>query len=302
MTFRSLDCHHAARGFICVGLVGLAGCGHDAQRTFDDTRVTNIADSESKPSVSMPLIVAHRGASRDAPENTLPAFELAWQQGADAIEGDFHLTADGNIVCIHDRNTKNVSGKAYEVKDTPTETLRSLDVGARHGRDFEGTGIPMLAEVLKTVPPRKKIYIEIKCGVEIIDPLLDQLKASNLTNEQVIVISFHRDVIRDMKAKAPAYKAYWLTSTKKDKAGQISPSLESVLETLRDIDADGVSTSKAEVDELFINGIRSGGYEYHVWTVDDVETAKRFRKWGAASITTNVPQLIRTSLKSENVP
>jgi len=55
------------------------------------------------------IIVAHRGASRDAPENTIPAFKLAWKQGADAIEGDFHLTKDGHIVCIHDGNTENVA-------------------------------------------------------------------------------------------------------------------------------------------------------------------------------------------------
>jgi glycerophosphoryl diester phosphodiesterase len=53
-----------------------------------------------------PFLVAHRGASHDAPENTLPAFELAWKQGADAIEGDFHLTADGKIVCVHDRSSR----------------------------------------------------------------------------------------------------------------------------------------------------------------------------------------------------
>jgi len=52
------------------------------------------------------LVVAHRDASFDVPENTLPAFKLAWEQGADAIEGDFLLTKDGHIVCIHDRTTK----------------------------------------------------------------------------------------------------------------------------------------------------------------------------------------------------
>lgn len=56
------------------------------------------------PLAAESLIVAHRGASEDAPENTLPAFELAWEQGADAIEGDFHLTADGHVICLHDKD------------------------------------------------------------------------------------------------------------------------------------------------------------------------------------------------------
>ena len=64
--------------------------------------------SVSSPAAA-PFIVAHRGASGDAPENTLPAFERAWKQGADAIEGDFHLTADGKIVCFHDFNTRKLT-------------------------------------------------------------------------------------------------------------------------------------------------------------------------------------------------
>jgi glycerophosphoryl diester phosphodiesterase len=67
------------------------------------------------------MIVAHRGASRDAPQNTIPAFKLAWQQGADAIEADFHLTKDGHIVCIHDGNTKPSIRKAIAA-----QTPRSL--------------------------------------------------------------------------------------------------------------------------------------------------------------------------------
>jgi glycerophosphoryl diester phosphodiesterase len=77
-----------------------------------------------------PFIVAHRGASADAPENTLPAFELAWKQGADAIEGDFHLTRDGKIVCIHDYDTQRVSGSKRVVKDSTLDELRALDAGA----------------------------------------------------------------------------------------------------------------------------------------------------------------------------
>ena len=75
-------------------------------------------------SFAKPLIVAHRGASFEAPENTLPAFNLAWEQGADAIEGDFLLTKDGHIVCIHDRTTKRFCEEDLEVaKSTPAPKL-----------------------------------------------------------------------------------------------------------------------------------------------------------------------------------
>src|SRR6056300_610029 len=76
-----------------------------------------------------PLIVAHRGASYDAPENTLPAFELAWKQGADAVEGDFLLTGDGKIVCFHDKDTKRLTGQKMDISKTSFADLQKLDVG-----------------------------------------------------------------------------------------------------------------------------------------------------------------------------
>ena len=75
-------------------------------------------------------IVAHRGASLDAPENTLAAFRLAWSQGADAIEGDFRLTKDGRIACLHDDTTQRTAGLDLTVADSTLAELRELDVGS----------------------------------------------------------------------------------------------------------------------------------------------------------------------------
>lgn len=245
-----------------------------------------------------PTIVAHRGASHDAPENTLPAFRLAWNQGADAIEGDFHLSKDGHIVCIHDDNTKKVAGKKLDVSQSTLAELKQLDVGAYRGKQFKGTRIPTLTEALATVPQtskageRKKIYIEIKCGPEIIPPLLKELKQSKLKQDQIVVISFNQIVIQKIKSEAPQFKAYWLSGFKKDALGRVKPSLKHVLSTLKQTKADGFSSSQKHINESFVKGIIEHGYEYHVWTVDDIETAQRFKTWGALSITTNRPGLM----------
>lgn len=244
---------------------------------------------------SEPLIVAHRGASQEAPENTIPAFRLAWQQGADAIEGDFHLSKDGHIVCIHDKDTQKVAAKKLTVRQSSLAELKQLDVGLYRGKQFKGTSIPTLAEVLATLPQtatageRKKIYIEIKCGTEIIPSLLKELKRSKLKQEQIVVISFNKTVVQEVKSKAPQFKVYWLTSFKKDSFGKIKPSLDKVLTTLKQTKADGLSASHKLITEPSIQSIIAHGYEFHVWTVDDSETAKRFKKWGAQSVTTNVP-------------
>ena len=243
-----------------------------------------------------PMIVAHRGASRDAPENTIPAFKLAWEQGADAIEGDFYQTRDGHIVCIHDKTTKNVTDRDVVIETSTLADLRKLDVGSYRGKDYEGTAIPTIAEVFSTIPEQKTIYIEIKCGESIVPKLLEEIERSGLTQEQIVVISFNRKVIHALKVKAPQYKAFWLSGFKKNNSGKITPSLATVLGILREIKADGFSSDKDIISESFVKRVVEHGYEYHVWTIDDLETARRFKRWGAKSITTNVPGYIRKNL------
>lgn len=243
----------------------------------------------------VPRIVAHRGASHDAPENTLPAFELAWKQGADAIEGDFHLTADGRIICIHDPDTERVSGRKLNVKDSTLTELRALDAGAWFHPRWAGTRMPTFGEVAATVPPHGLMYIEIKCGPAMVDRLLKDIEASRLKTAQIVVISFHAPVIREIKRRAPSLKAFWLSSFKEGR--DLDPSVESVLATLRETGADGFSSRADErVDASCTEAIRKAGFEYHCWTVDDPRVAYRFATLGARSITTNRPGLLRQHL------
>ena len=243
------------------------------------------------------MIVAHRGASGEAPENTIPAFELAWKQGADAIEGDFFLTKDGHVVCLHDGNTKKLAGKNLVVKDSTLAQLRKLDVGSRKGAAFRGTRIPTIQEVFKTIPAGKKIYVEIKCGVEILPALFREIGHSKLKKEQIVFICFDTKVIQAVKKRAPQFKAYWLCGLKRSRGGVVTPSLAKVLTTLRQIKANGLSSSRDGIDGNFITGLQRGGFEHHVWTVNDAKTAQWFAKRGTRSITTDYPGKIGRSLK-----
>ncbi len=243
-----------------------------------------------------PLIVAHRGASRDAPENTLAAFRLAWDQGADAIEGDFRLTRDNEIVCVHDEDTERVApGTNLVVADSTLAALRELDVGASAGEQFAGERIPTLAEVLAIVPPGKKIYLEVKCGPEIVPRLCETITQSALPPDQVVVIAFDEAVIRAFKAACAGSKTYWLCVFAKDKAGHVVPTLETVLEILAQSNADGLD-SEYHVPVSIVTGVREQGYEWHVWTVNDLEAARQLRDRGAQSITTDVPGLMKRGL------
>jgi len=247
---------------------------------------------------AQPFIVAHRGASRDAPENTLPAFELAWQQGADAIEGDFHLTRDGEIVCIHNETIRQSVHTKKVVKDSDLNELKLLDVGSLFGKRWKHVRIPTIAEVFQTIPQGKKIYIEIKCGPLILPKLFEELNASGLSCDQTVIISFDTDIIYQIKRHTLDIKAFLLSDFKKDRqTGQFKPSVEDALNILKRVHADGFS-SKAHkaADENFIKRILDNGYEYHVWTIDKAKTAKRFIKMGAMSVTTNVPGYLRRQL------
>lgn len=244
----------------------------------------------------VPRIVAHRGASFDAPENTLPAFRLAWEKGADAIEGDFYLTRDKKIVCIHDRTTKRYCEQNLAVADSTLKQLRSLDVGLYKSPRFRGVRIPTLTEVLSTVPQDKKIYIEIKCGPEIVPRMLATIQESGLGGDQVIFISFDRNVIAACKEASPAHKAFWLTGLKKQK-GVVIPSIETVLQTLKKTGADGVSSSTEHLTQEYIQAIQRNGFEYHVWTINDPATARRLTEWGVQSITTDRPDEIRKAIQ-----
>ncbi|MGJ8725985.1 MAG: glycerophosphodiester phosphodiesterase [Roseibacillus sp.] len=242
------------------------------------------------------FIVAHRGASADAPENTLPAFELAWQQGADAIEGDFQLTKDGHIVCIHDEDTEKVSSKKLSVAQSTLAQLQALDVGSWKSKKFAGTRIPTLAQVLATIPEKKKIFIEVKTGPEMVAPLKKALAASSLQPDQIVVISFDADFVTAWKKACPDCYTSLIISHNRKRWG-LSPSADKTLALLKATGADGLSTNTHRaVNKKFVNRLRSAGYSHHVWTINDAKTARRFVGYCTQTITTDRPGALRKEL------
>jgi glycerophosphoryl diester phosphodiesterase len=246
-----------------------------------------------------PLIVAHRGASFDAPENTLAAFRLAWEQGADGIEGDFHLTSDGHIICIHDKDTQRVAGVKHVVAETPLATLRSLEVGGWKDAKFRGEPMPTLAEVLAIVPPGKLIFVELKIGVEIVPGVIEALDASGLKLEQIVVISFDADAIAECERRRPGIRTQWLTDYKQDETGAWKPTEDTVAMNLRRSGADalGSKANPVVLNQTFLNNLCAAEKcEFGVWTVDDPELARFYIERGAWSITTNRPAWLREQL------
>ena len=245
-------------------------------------------------------IVAHRGASHDAPENTLAAFRLAWEKNADAIEADFYLSRDGHIVCIHDKTTERTAGVELTVAESSLADLKQLDVGSWKHKRFAGEKIPTLQEVIATIPKGKRIVIELKVGPEIVAPLQRILSESKLKPEQIMVISFKESTIAESKRAMPNIKAHWLTGyDPDDEIGPWTPTAASVIRTVERTNADGFGSHarRGVFNQKFIDTLTDAGVrEFHVWTIDDPADARFYINLGAIGITTNRPAFIRSHL------
>ncbi len=240
--------------------------------------------------------IAHRGASHDAPENTLSAVRLAWQQNADAVEVDCRLTADDQIVGIHDEDTLRTAGWRVRVAEATLDELRQLDVGCFHSPNFSGVRVPTLSEVVATIPPGRRLLVEVKCGVEIVSPLVQLLGAMNHRTEAVSVISYDLDVLRAVKQRCGATICYLIARFEPDRqpAGCAPPTIAELITRANDAYLDGLDLHVAgPLDELSIAEIRAAGLALYVWATDDPAEARRMIDLGVDGIATNRPAWLR---------
>ncbi len=153
-----------------------------------------------------PMIWAHRGASRDAPENTLPAFLLAARQGADGVELDAQLCASGEVVVFHDVSLARVTGVPGLLAEQSLASLRRLDAAAGRDAQWRGTRIPLLAEVLAETPPSLWVNIELKCDQPADRGLTREvirLVRDTGSSERVLLSSFNPLCLARARALAP---------------------------------------------------------------------------------------------------
>ncbi len=238
-------------------------------------------------------VIGHRGASSEAPENTLAANRLAFQQNADGIEVDVRLTKDQKLVCMHDKNTLRTASKELLIKESTLTELKSLDVGLWKDVKWKGETIPTLEEVLEEIPRNKNIFVEIKTGTESIDLLMEEIQKSKIDSNCITVISFNQEVVKEVKQSMESLNVNLLIAF----SGPEEVKNEEVLRKLIELKLDGVGAENhTRLSHAFVTPILEANKKVHVWTVDDIEQAKNYQQLGLSSITTNVPQLIRSAL------
>ena len=243
----------------------------------------------------MTEIFAHRGARVAAPENTLPAFQTALEMQADGIELDVHCCQDGSIVVIHDFSVERTTDGHGAVSDLTLAELRTLDAGIRFGLEFAGTRIPTLEEVLDLVGDRCRVNIEIKTvdyrGGPEVDAVARIVAERNLYG-QVIVSSFNPVALikmRHVDERVRLGLLYYDALPDYLMDAWLSPLMR----------PDALHPHSRLVDSDFMERARLLHKAVNVWTVNDIDEARRLHALGVDIIISDVPDVMLAGLATQ---
>lgn len=241
-------------------------------------------------------IIAHRGYSAVAPENTVAAFKLAWEKGSDACELDLYLSGDNQIVLLHDADTKRTTGVEGKVTTKSLAELKKLDAGSWKGEQWKGEPIPSLAEALATLPVGKqRFFLEIKDSARVVPVLARELDGWKARADQLCLIAFDRKVAQEAKKTMPWIDVYRLSSGETKEKTPVDLT-QLILDTKAD-GLDGLDLGlKFNWTPALVEQVRTAGLKLYAWTINTPEDARRLAALGLDGITTDDPVMLRESL------
>jgi glycerophosphoryl diester phosphodiesterase len=238
------------------------------------------------PELSQPIIFAHRGASAHAPENTLASFKLALTQGADALELDARLSADGYVVICHDPTLHRTTNGTGEISKKTLAELRELDAGCSFSDKFAGEKIPLLEEVFETFGKKIFINIELKNYTAPYDQLVEKVCALVIKHgleDWVLFSSFLAHNLKKAFRILPKVPRGLLA-----KDGWMGAWARSFGFTFGEYAALHPHITDVSMQE--IHRVHKLKRRVHVWTVNKTEDIKRLNDWGVDGIYTDDPQ------------
>lgn len=236
------------------------------------------------------LVLGHRGAKAYAPMNTLPAFELALQQGADGVELDAHFSKDREVVIVHDFTVDATTNGKGRVKEMTLAQLKALDAGSWFGAAFQAVRIPTLDEVFEAVG--KKLFINVELKVESSENEgLERAVADKIAHyeleERVIVSSFDFLILHRLRRLMPEIPVGFLHSDPLDEAQR---------ERLRQFHFEAVHPHHSLIDAAYMAWAKENGYRVNIWTVNDPALAVELRDLGVDAIISDNPDVILKAL------
>lgn len=271
-----------------VGRVGFRIKG--ATVTIDNVEVQEIDPMNTaalRKLRSRPLVIAHRGFSSRAPENTLAAYRLAIDTGADMAECDVWLSADRVPVLLHDEHLKRTTGIDARVSDLSLDKLRELDVGLWKSKEFAGERIPTLTEALVMVKGRLRLVIEVKAaGME--QEVVAAIRAAATGPADVMIFSFHLEVIETITRIEPRLPTTWLI-------GHLPAGRAARREVIADAvraRASAIGLTRTRVDPAAARLAHESGLPVFVWTVNDPADMRYLVRIGVDGIITDEPAML----------
>jgi glycerophosphoryl diester phosphodiesterase len=260
--------------------------------------------------MTKPLIIAHRGASALAPENTRAAFRLAVEGGAEGIEFDVQAARDGVPVVIHDFDLKRLAGRAGRVSDHASAELRNFDVGSwfnlknprRADERFAAERIPTFVELLDFLADFKGLlYVELKCAASDFAPLVETVCQTIRASEflpQIRLKSFNLEAIRHAKRIFPEIRTVALFEPK---IGALVRGKAHLVETAETAAADELSLHYSLATPKMMRLAAAKNFPVAIWTVDNPMWIGRARNLGVEAVITNHPaRLIEQKLKAKS--
>jgi glycerophosphoryl diester phosphodiesterase len=246
-------------------------------------------------------IIAHRGAPKIAPENTLPAIKAALEIGVDMIEIDVHQTKDHYLVVIHNEKVdKTTNGRGY-VREMTLDEIKSLDAGSWFDTGFAGTTVPTLQEVFEIMDDTTRLLIEIKKGSpfypDIEARVLEAVEAHDF-RDRVLIKSFERHVVEYFHNHAPDIPAG------KSFAYHI-PFLGLIIDrglrcgSVYSYKADFLHPHRLTASQRHIGKAREAGYKVFVWDVHTEERMRKFIERGVHAIETDYPDVLKRILEEQ---
>ena len=243
-----------------------------------------------------PLNIAHRGASGHAPENTLAAFSLAIDQGADWIELDLHQTADQHLIVHHDATLKRTAGDPRSIRDLSLAQIRELDIGIRRGPSFRGEKVPTLDEVLELAKGRIRVQIEIKRssafypGIE--KRTLETIKRHK-AGAEVAISSLESSIIERLRGMNTSVDLGLLTEK--------IPSAD-ILPTAKSLKVRSIHFSTRRISKKFVPQAHALGFSVLLYTVDRPSLMSRYLDMGLDGLFTNYPDRLSEVLARRESP
>ena len=247
----------------------------------------------------MTKVIAHRGARKRAPQNTIPAFVLAKEMGADGFENDVHFTADGRIVVCHDYAVDETSSGEGRIAEMTFEELRSFDFGAWFAPEFEGTLIPTLEEFFEVSRGMEIINVEIKRPLDknydIVPAVIDMARDMGVY-DSLLISSFDEEVLR----KAYEYDAGCETAFLYDfrsSPDHVDEILADPVAYAKTLHASAIHPVIFFVDEDVVKNAHANGMKVNVWTVNETDTMDLLIDIECDGIITDVPDLCLERIK-----